>query len=290
MIIVLTGPTGTGKSKMAISLAKKLGAAIINADAFQVYRELSIATAKPTDDMMMEAPHFLYDFVPLTEDYNVAEYQKDLRANIAMLQQTETPIIIAGGTGLYIRAGLYDYEFKDTPPVDLSKYEGLTNDQLHEVLKAIDPKSAEEIHPNNRIRVMRAISIHESLGVRKSDIVDAQKHQPIYDDLFFFGLTKNRAEIYADVEKRVDEMFDRGLVEENRALVDKYGREPHAFRAIGVKELFPYFDGLITLEDAKNQIKQNTRNYVKRQLTFFNHQFPITFIEKEEEILNLINH
>nr|MCR5491316.1 AAA family ATPase [Bacilli bacterium] len=110
MIIVLTGPTGTGKSKMAISLAKKLGGAIINADAFQVYRELSIATAKPTEDMMMQAPHYLFDFVPLNEDYNVAEYQKDLRANIALLRQSDTPIIIAGGTGLYIRAGLYDYE------------------------------------------------------------------------------------------------------------------------------------------------------------------------------------
>lgn len=289
MIIVLTGPTGTGKSKMAISLAKKLGGAIINADAFQVYRELSIATAKPTDEMMMQAPHFLYDFVPLDEDYNVAEYQKDLRATIAMLKKTDTPIIIAGGTGLYIRAGLYDYDFRDTPPIDLSKFDGLTNEQLHDVLNSIDPKSAAEIHPNNRIRVMRAIAIHESLGIRKSDIVDAQKHEPIYNDVHFFGLIKDRAEIYADVEQRVDEMFAEGLVEQNEELVKKYGRTPHAFRAIGVKELFPYWDGEISLEDAKKQIKQNTRNYVKRQLTFFSHQFPITFIKSESEILNVIN-
>ena len=270
---------------MAISLAKRLGAVIVNADAFQVYQELNIATAKPSEEMMMEAPHYLFDFVPLTENYNVAEYQRDLRGDIAEFNSIGRPIIIAGGTGLYIRAGLYDYEFTEEEPVDLSAYEGLTNEQLHDVLVSFDKKSAELIHMNNRTRMLRAISIYLSTGKRKSDIVDSQNHAPIYDDIHFFGLVRDRAQIYEDVNNRVDEMFDDGLVEENRLLIEKYGREPHAFQAIGVKELFPYFDGLISLEEAKEKIKQHTRNYVKRQLTFCRHQFPIQFVETEEELL-----
>ncbi len=289
MIIVLTGPTGTGKSKMAISLAKRFDGVIINADAFQVYQELNIATAKPTEDMMMEAPHYLFDFVPLTENYSVAEYQKDLRGDIAEFMAERKTIIIAGGTGLYIRAGLYDYQFGEEEEVDLSAYDGLTNEQLHDVLKSFDPKSAQEIHPNNRVRMLRAISIFLSTGKRKSDIVDSQKHEPVYDDVHFFGLIRDRAQIYEDVNARVDEMFEMGLVEENRRLVERYGRAPHAFRAIGVKELFPYFDGEITLDEAKELIKKNTRNYVKRQLTFCRHQFPIQFVESEDELLKSLS-
>ena len=274
---------------MAISLAKRFDGVIINADAFQVYQELSIATAKPTEDMMMEAPHYLFDFVPLNENYSVAEYQKDLRGDIAQFMAERKTMIIAGGTGLYIRAGLYDYQFGEEEEVDLTAYDGLTNEQLHDVLKSFDPKSAEEIHPNNRVRMLRAISIFLSTGKKKSDIVDSQKHEPIYDDVHFFGLVRDRSQIYEDVNARVDEMFEMGLVEENRRLVERYGREPHAFRAIGVKELFPYFDGEITLDEAKELIKKNTRNYVKRQLTFCRHQFPIQFVETEDEILNLLS-
>lgn len=288
MILVLTGPTGSGKTDMAISLAKKLGGAIINADAFQVYRELNIATAKPSEAQRLEVPHFLFDFVPVSSSYSVYEYQADLRATIADLQEIHKPIIIAGGTGLYIRAGLYDYSFPEEKVVDLSVYEKMDDDTLYAALQKMDPEEAKTIHPHNRIRVLRAIKVYLSSGKKKSEIKAEQKHQPIYDDVYFFGLNAERAPLYERVNQRVEEMFKAGLVEENRALYEKYGEAPRAFQAIGVKELFPYFRGEKNLEECKEEIQKNTRHYVKRQETFFRHQFDIHWITQEEEILDAI--
>lgn len=289
MILVLTGPTGSGKTDMAISLAKKLGGAIINADAFQVYRELNIATAKPSEAQRLEVPHFLFDFVPISSSYSVYEYQADLRATIADLQEIHKPIIIAGGTGLYIRAGLYDYSFPEEKVVDLSVYEKMDDDTLYAALQKMDPEEAKTIHPHNRIRVLRAIKVYLSGGKKKSEIKAEQKHQPIYDDVYFFGLNAERAPLYERVNQRVEEMFKAGLVEENRALYEKYGETPRAFQAIGVKELFPYFRGEKNLEECKEEIQKNTRHYVKRQETFFRHQFDIHWITQEEEILDAIS-
>ena len=289
MILVLTGPTGSGKTDMAISLAKKLGGAIINADAFQVYRELNIATAKPSEAQRLEVPHFLFDFVPISSSYSVYEYQADLRATIADLQEIHKPIIIAGGTGLYIRAGLYDYSFPEEKVVDLSVYEKMDEDTLYAALQKMDPEEAKTIHPHNRIRVLRAIKVYLSSGKKKSEIKAEQKHQPIYDGVYFFGLNAERAPLYERVNQRVEEMFKAGLVEENRALYEKYGETPRAFQAIGVKELFPYFRGEKNLEECKKEIQKNTRHYVKRQETFFRHQFDIHWITREEEILDAIS-
>lgn len=289
MILVLTGPTGSGKTDMAISLAKKLGGAIINADAFQVYRELNIATAKPSEAQRLEVPHFLFDFVPISSSYSVYEYQADLRATIADLQEIHKPIIIAGGTGLYIRAGLYDYSFPEEKVVDLNVYEKMDDDTLYAALQKMDPEEAKTIHPHNRIRVLRAIKVYLSSGKKKSEIKAEQKHQPIYDDVYFFGLNAERAPLYERVNQRVEEMFKAGLVEENRALYEKYGETPRAFQAIGVKELFPYFRGEKNLEECKEEIQKNTRHYVKRQETFFRHQFDIHWITQEEEILDAIS-
>ena len=289
MILVLTGPTGSGKTDMAISLAKKLSGAIINADAFQVYRELNIATAKPSEAQRLEVPHFLFDFVPISSSYSVYEYQADLRATIADLQEIHKPIIIAGGTGLYIRAGLYDYSFPEEKVVDLSVYEKMDEDTLYAALQKMDPEEAKTIHPHNRIRVLRAIKVYLSSGKKKSEIKAEQKHQPIYDDVYFFGLNAERAPLYERINQRVEEMFKAGLVEENRALYEKYGETPRAFQAIGVKELFPYFRGEKNLEECKKEIQKNTRHYVKRQETFFRHQFDIHWITREEEILDAIS-
>lgn len=284
MIIVLTGPTGTGKSELAIRLAKEIGGVIVNADAFQVYEELSIATAKPTPEMMMEVPHFLFDFVPLTSSYSVAEYQQDLRSAIATIG--ERPIILAGGTGLYIRAGLFDYEFPEEEEVDLRQYEAMDVESLYQAAKRLDEAEALSIHPNNRVRLLRLIKMALS-GKKKSDIKSNQEHRPIFD-CRFFGLQIDRDENYSRVDERVDRMFAMGLVDEVSSLVGKYGRTPSAFKAIGVKELFPYFDGQISLQQAKDEIKKNTRHYVKRQLTFFRHQFDLTWVEGMDDILRCL--
>ena len=284
MIIVLTGPTGTGKSELAIRLAKKLDGVIVNADAFQVYEELSIATAKPTTEMMMEVPHFLFDFVPLTSSYSVAEYQQDLRSAIATIG--DRPIILAGGTGLYIRAGLFDYKFPEEAEVDLSQYEAMDEESLYQAAKRLDEAEALTIHPNNRVRLLRLIKMALS-GRKKSEVKSSQEHKPIYD-CRFFGLQMDRDENYSRVDGRVEKMFSAGLLEEVTSLAAKYGRTPSAFKAIGVKELFPYFDGEISLQQAKDEIKKNTRHYVKRQMTFFRHQFDLTWVDGEDDILRCL--
>lgn len=284
MILVLTGPTGSGKSKMAVSLAKRLGGAVINADAFQVYRDLNIATAKPSEAMRLEVPHYLFDFLPLDEDYNVSEYQNDLRGEIVELEKRSIPIIIAGGTGLYIKAGLFDYSFPVEKEVDLSPYERLDDASLYQQALNLDEASAKDIHPNNRRRVLRLIQYCLATGEKRSLNKDSQAHASLYDARFY-GLNVERNDLYPIVEKRVDDMFDQGLEEENRRLVQTYGRTPHAFQAIGVKEFFPYWDGQADLEETKTQIKTNTRHYIKKQMTWFRHQFDIRWIESESDIL-----
>lgn len=288
MILVIAGATGTGKSELAIELAKKVDGEIINADAFQVYQELSIATAKPTLSMRKVVPHHLFDFVPLNEDYDVERYQKELRNALnEVLSHGKTPII-AGGSGLYLRASLFDYSFSEKPrEIDESKYEAFSNEELHAKLEAIDPEEAMKIHPNNRRRVLRAIEIYEQEGKKKSELISMQEHRPIFD-CRFFGLKPDRESLYEKVEKRVDRMFEEGLVEETLPLIEKYGRSPHAFQAIGVKELFPYLDGEISLQEAKDSIKKNTRHYIKRQDTFFAHQFEIDWVDGIKEILEAL--
>ncbi|MBP5091857.1 MAG: tRNA (adenosine(37)-N6)-dimethylallyltransferase MiaA [Bacilli bacterium] len=221
MIIVIAGATGSGKSHLAVELAKRIGGEVINADAFQVYKELSIATAKPSKEMREAVPHHLFDFVPLDEEYNVYRYQQDLRRTLnEVISRGKTPII-AGGTGLYIRAGLFDYEFGETEKPDMSKYEAMSDEELYQALKDIDEESAASIHPHNRVRVKRAIEIYLSSGKKKSEIIKEQKHEPIYP-VKFFGLKPERDELYQKVESRVDEMFEMGLVEEGVALIKKY--------------------------------------------------------------------
>ncbi len=284
MILVLTGPTGSGKSALAVSLANRLGGVVINADAYQVYQELNIATAKPSEEMRMIVPHYLFDFVPLNSDYNVAEYQSDLRAEIYELSKANRPIIIAGGTGLYIKAGLFDYEFPEEKTVDMSSYESLDEDSLYKKACEIDPEGARQIHPHNKRRVLRLIEYYLANGKKRSEVVALQEHKPLFD-VRFYGLDVERKNLYPLVEERVEKMFESGLEEENLALVNKYGRTPHAFQAIGVKEFFPYWDGKASLEETKALIKENTRHYVKKQMTWFRHQFPITWIKGEEDLL-----
>ncbi|MCF0112595.1 MAG: tRNA (adenosine(37)-N6)-dimethylallyltransferase MiaA [Bacilli bacterium] len=290
MILVLAGPTASGKSRVAMNLARRFDAVIVNGDAFQVYQELSIATAKPSREEQAGIPHYLYDFVPLTEAYSVYEYQKDLRQILAQMHEKQKNVIIAGGTGLYLRAGLYDYEFPEEKPVDLSVYEAMGEEERYAFLRSIDPESAASTHPHNRIRVLNAIKIYLVTGKRKSELLAEQEHKPIYEDVVFFGLNPERSALFEKTDERVETMFEMGIEEENRRLVEKYGRDARAFRAIGVKEFFPYWDGEATLDEVKETIKSNTRHYAKRQWTFFRNQFDIHWVSGEEEILKELEH
>lgn len=288
MIIVITGPTCLGKSDTALAIAKKINAEIINGDAFQCYKEMEIGVAKPPKEYFKEVPHHLYSFVDVDHDYSIAEYQINLRNKIDELLSKGKSIIIVGGSGLYIRSALYDYDFKENKKVDMSKYEAMDNRTLHDELRKIDPKQAEIIHMNNRKRVLRAIEIYLSSGETKSSLVDKQEHKPIYD-VKFFVREIDRDELYSRINKRVDLMYEMGLENEVKNLYKKYGNKPHALQAIGYKEIIAALEGEYSLEDAKEIIKKNSRNYAKRQLTFVRHQFPVTYYKDNQDLLEKIN-
>lgn len=290
MILVLSGPTGTGKSALAIALAKKIDGEIVNADAFQVYQGLTIATASPTEEMKRQVPHHLYAFVPLTEGYDIAHYQKDCRKAIADISaRGKTPILV-GGSGLYIRSALYDYDLSlDTSKVDLTPFEAMDDETLFKELEKRDLEESKKLHPNNRRRVLRDLAIILASGKSKTALLAEQKHEPLYP-CQFFALSKEREDLYPLVEKRVETMFAEGLLEETIPLIERYGREAMAFKAIGVKELFPYLDHQATLEETKTLIKLHTRHYVKEQETWLRHQFVLQNVTCLEDILKAYEH
>lgn len=287
MIYVITGPTCLGKSETAIFLANKIGAEIVNGDAFQCYKEMSIGVAKPSEEDLKKATHHLYSFIDVSHEYSIAEYQLNLRKKIDEIQGRGKDIILVGGSGLYIRSALYDYEFNEQKEVDMSNYEKMDDKTLHLELEKIDPVEATKIHENNRKRVLRAIEIFLSEGKTKSELISEQEHKLIYESKFFVR-DMDRDDLYNRINKRVDIMIEQGLVNEVKNIVQKYGKTCRSLQAIGYKEIIEHLDGKITLEEAIELIKKNTRNYAKRQMTFIRHQFPVVFYKNNEDILKEI--
>ena len=288
MIIVVAGPTCSGKSSLAIKLALALDAEIINGDAFQVYKYFNIGTAKPTLKERDIVPHHLFDFVDPNNNFNVKDYQELARKTIADLEDKKKNIIIVGGTGLYQKATLYDFSFDDEDNhADMSDLALLTNEELYEVLKQIDEKSTETIHVNNRKRVLRAIEIYRLHGKTKTSIINSQEHKLLYD-VMFIGLNVEREKLYNDINNRVDEMIKDGLVEEVTNLKTKYPESIHAFQAIGYKELLAYLDHKLTLNEAIELIKKNSRNYAKRQMTYFKNQLPMKWFDNADKAYNYV--
>ena len=276
-----------GKSETALEVAKRFNAEIINGDAFQCYKELDIGVAKPPKEYFSIVPHHLFSFVSITEDYSIADYQKDLRRTIEDVSSRGKNIVIVGGSGLYIRSGLYDYEFAEQQKVDMSKYLEMDNLKLHKELERIDPKQAEIIHANNRKRVLRAIEIYLSLGKTKSEVIDEQNHKLIYDAKFFVRDMK-RDTLYERINARVDDMLKWGLLNEVKTLLENYGENLKALQAIGYKELIPVIKGEYSLEKGVELVKKNSRNYAKRQVTFIKHQFPVVFYENTDDLLGIL--
>ena len=287
MIIVITGPTCMGKSETALELAKVFNAEIVNGDAFQIYKEMNIGVAKPPVEYFSLVPHHLFSFVDVDRDYSIADYQKDLRKTVDEILSRGKNVVIVGGSGLYIRSALYDYEFSEQPEIDMSKYESMTNEELHKELAKIDSKQAEIIHMNNRKRVLRAIAIYLGQGKTKSEVIESQQHKLVYDAKFFVR-NMDREYLYSLIDKRVDKMVEDGLFEEVKTLVEKYGSGCKALQAIGYKELIPALDGKCSFDEAIELIKKNSRNYAKRQVTFIRHQFPIEFYENTKDLLRIL--
>ena len=271
-IIVIVGPTGVGKTKLSIELAKRLNGEIINADSTQIYKDLDIATAKITEEEKENIVHHLIDIKNITEDYTVFDYQIDCRNKInEILNKNKTPIIV-GGTGLYIKAALYDYNFNTEN--NFESFDNLSDDELYQKLLAIDP--ATEIHKNNRKRVVRAINYFLNNG---KPISQNEKANKLIYDCIFIGLTTDREVLYDNINLRVDKMFEIGLLDEAKKIYNTNIITKAVMTPIGYKELFDYFDNKIELSGAIELIKQRSRRYAKRQYTWFKNQMDINWFD-----------
>ena len=264
MIIVITGPTGVGKTKLSIELAKKYNAEIINADSVQVYKGIDIASAKVTEEEKEGIVHHLLDIVPYDYDYSVYDYQKDGRKILDELLSQNKNVIIVGGTGLYIKALLYDYRFITEEEVEDIN---LDMKELRYAVREMDPDTTVDL--NNRRRLIR-----EYINL-KNGAENKLGNNLLYDNVFFIGLTTDRDILYDRINKRVDIMVKDGLLEEAKKFYNLNHDVKSLKTVIGYKELFEYFDGNMSLEDSLDLIKQRSRKYAKRQYTFFNNQMDI---------------
>ena len=277
MIIAILGPTAVGKTALSIALAKKYNAEVINFDAMQVYVKLDIGTAKVTKEEMEGVPHHLLSNVSLDKNYSVYDYQKDARCLIDKLLKENKNIILVGGTGLYLKATLYDYNF--TEGTTYKEYNDLTNE---EILNKIKSYNVEELpHVNNRKRLVRLLNKLEN-----NETITNNGNNLLYKDTIFIGLTTDRNTLYDKINKRVDIMFNNGLLEEVESLKNKFNTSKALNTAIGYKEFIPYFNHEKTLDEVKDDIKKNSRHYAKRQYTFFNHQFNLRWFNTNYDDFN----
>ena len=277
-VIVVIGPTSVGKTKMGVELAKAMNGEVISGDSMQIYKGMDIGTAKVTEQEMSGIVHHCINILEPTDEYSVKDFQDAVRFQIDDITRRGKLPIIVGGTGLYIKAALYDYEFsetKDNHEIFRDKYKDYDNEQLYQHLINIDEKSALELHPHNRQRVLRAIEIYEETGQKKSDIEALQQHVCLYD-AYFVGLTIERELLYSRINQRVDAMKEQGLEKEVTDLYHRgLERSYQSMKAIGYKEWFDYFEGIIDKETVYEKIKKHSRQYAKRQYTWFKNQFDV---------------
>ena len=267
MIYAILGPTCSGKSDFAEKLSLKYNAPIINFDAFQVYKELNKGTAKPSKNELDSGRYFLYDFVSIKEDYNVSRYQEEARLLLEKFKDKD--VVMVGGTGLYLKAALFDYKFLKEEKMDEGFLQDVSNEELYRELLLIDKDDAIKIGVNNRKRLLRALYIYKIHNKSKSELNDNGKNTLLYKDVKFYGIDIDRALLYQRIDQRVDKMFEDGLEQEARSLFNSYDHSLRALQAIGYKEFLLSSDS----EEIKKMIKNNTHHYAKRQMTFFKHQF-----------------
>jgi tRNA dimethylallyltransferase len=300
-LIVLIGPTAVGKTALSIYLAKKLNGEIISGDSMQIYRGMDIGTAKIKKEEMEGVPHHLIDIKEPEEPFSVAEFQTRVREKIDEIHERNAIPMIVGGTGLYIQSVMYDYQFSDVACdknyrkalEELANQEG--NQFLYQMLKEVDIESAEKIHPNNIRRVIRALEIYHSTGKTATEYQRMQEPEVLYD-VALVGLTMNRDQLYERINARIEIMLNEGLLDEVKELYDRKVRNVQSIQAIGYKELYEFFDGTISLDDAIEQLKQNSRRYAKRQLTWFRNKMDVAWFdmsnpaEKEKKIHDISNY
>jgi tRNA dimethylallyltransferase len=279
MIIVIGGPTGSGKTSLAKTIARALQAPIINADAYQVYQGMDIGTNKDKS-ILKDFQHHGFDILKPNEPFSVKQFQVLARGYIDQYS-SQQPIVMVGGTGLYIKATLFDFTFLDHPqnPMPL-----MSPEVAYARLLEVDPVSAKKIHPHNMRRVLRALAIYDATGETKSSIESKQDHALRYDAMVI-GLNPAREKLYATIDARVIAMIDQGLIEEVRALEATYGKTLTAFQAIGYKEVLEFLAGTCSKDQMIASIQMATRRYAKRQWTYFKHQLPTQWFDDEGEAM-----
>ena len=285
-VIAIVGPTASGKTALSVKLAQLVGGEVINGDAMQVYKGLDIGTAKITTEEMGDVPHHMFDIKEPDELFSVAQYQAEVRKWIEDIKKRDKIPIIVGGTGLYVQSVLYDFRFTELAS-DLQVRDRLDQeliekgaDILYERLVKVDPVGAEKIHPNNHRRIVRALEIIEVTGKTKGDHEEGVGNAALYNHLLI-GLEMDRDFLYARIDKRVDMMMDAGFLDEAKALWNAGIRNVQSVQAIGYKELHQYNDGKTSLEDAVELIKKNTRNYAKRQMTYFRNKLDVIWFDAQ---------
>ena len=281
-VLVIVGPTAVGKTEFGIKCANTFNGEIISGDSIQIYRGLNIGSAKPNEKELSEAKHHLIDIKDPKDNYSVKQFQELGRKYISEISDNNKLPIIVGGTGLYIKACLYDYVFFDEEEED-NQYEDLSNEELYERLNKYDPEALKKIHINNRKRLVRALNIYEKHHQGISEIKANQEHKPIYDCLII-GLTLDKESLYYRINKRVDKMVKEGLIDEIDGLL-KSGVDfsNQSMQGIGYKEFKPYFQNEKSLDECIEDVKINSRHFAKRQYTFFKNQLDVKwFIDKQE--------
>lgn len=287
--IVLTGPTAVGKTALSIALAKAVNGSIISADSMQVYKHMDIGSAKIMPEEMDGVKHYLVDEFEPDEEFHVARFTERAKECLEEIYAEGKVPILVGGTGFYIQAVLYDIDFskQDADGEYREELEALAQEKgaehLHTMLREVDPESAEAIHANNVKRVIRALEFYHLTGTKISDHNETERRKESPYNFAYFVLTDDRAKLYERIDKRVDIMVEKGLVDEVKKLKDMgYHREMVSMQGLGYKEILDYLDGKITLDEAIYIIKRETRHFAKRQLTWFRRENDVIWFDKQE--------
>ena len=293
-VIVICGPTASGKTSLSIELAKQINGEIVSCDSMQIYKDMTIGTAKPTKEEMDGIKHYLLDFVYPDQRYSVAEYKKDAENTIEkIISEGKVPIVV-GGTGLYLEALIYNIEYQNIEEdmeyrnklYEIEREQGLS--KLYEMASKIDSKAMEKISPNDKKRICRVLEIYHLTGKTKTELEEeSRKNEPKYN-YKLFGITMDREKLYERINLRVDIMINQGLIDEVKNLLEKYNNFPTAMQGLGYKEVVEYLNGLITKDEMIDKIKMETRRYAKRQLTWFRKYKNLIWINGLDDVQNNI--
>ena len=294
-VIVICGPTASGKTSLSIELAKQINGEIVSADSMQIYKDMNIGTAKPTKEEMQGIEHYLLDFVSPEERYSVAQYKQDAKNAIKeILAKGKTPIVV-GGTGLYVDSLIYEIEYNDIEIDEdyreklekIAEEDGLH--KLYEMALNIDPTAMEKISKNDKKRIMRVLEIYHSTGKTKTEQELESRKKPVEYDYKVFAINWDRELLYQRINKRVDIMIEQGLIEEVKNILIKYKNFPTAMQGLGYKEVVEYINGMCTKEEMIEKVKMETRRYAKRQLTWFRKNKNTIWLDGANDVQNNIN-